>query len=265
MRKIGINLTPKKVADLKAHIALVKQCGFDCIFTGVPAIKQIPEMRRMLEEQGIEWETIHAPFGHMNDMWLEGEAGDIMLRELINSVDVCVMAGAKIAVVHLSSGEKAPPVTDIGRRRFTELVEYAATKGITIAFENQRKLSNLAWAFETFPADSNVAFCWDCGHENCFTPGREYMPLFGKRLICTHIHDNTGVFDSDNHFIPFDGAMDYERVARQIRESGYEGSLMLEVGGNSERYADMSVEEFMERAAAAVKKLRDMVDGPEAK
>lgn len=261
MRKIGINLNAKKPVDLKEHIAMVKRYGFDCIFLGVPPIKQIPEIRRLLEEQGIEWETIHAPFGHMNDMWLDGEAGDIMLRELLNSVDACVLAGARIVVVHLSSGDQAPPVTDIGRRRFTELVEYAAGKGITVAFENQRKLSNLAWAIETFDAQSNVGFCWDCGHEHCFTPGREYMPIFGKRLVCTHLHDNTGEYNSDNHFLPFEGTLDFERVARQIRESGYEGSLMLEVNGSKEWYADVPTEEFYARAAEAVKRLRTMVDG----
>ena len=65
--------------------------------------------------------------------------------------------------------------------------------------------------------------------------------------------------------LPFDAKMDFEKVARQIRESGYEGTLMLEVGpGAHEIYQDMTWEAFFERAAVAVKKLRDMVDGPAA-
>ena len=262
MRKIGINVGLKRDLDLDSLIPQLKALGFDAIFTGMPALKLIPKIKKLLEENGMEWETLHAPFGHMNDMWLEGEAGEIMLRELLNCVDCCVLGGVKIAVVHLSSGDNAPPVTDIGRRRFTELVEYAAAKNVTIAFENQRKLANLAWAMETFGPDSNVGFCWDCGHESCFTPGREYMPIFGKRLICTHIHDNHGIYNGDDHMLPFDACMDFEKVARQIRESGYEGSLMLEVGpGAHEVYQDMSWDDFFARAAAAVKRLRDMVDG----
>lgn len=264
MRKIGVNIGLKWDLDLTETIKKLKELGFDCIFTGVPALKLIPKIKADLEANGLEWETMHAPFGHMNDMWLEGEAGEIMLRELLNCVDCCVLGGVKIAVVHLSSGDNAPPVTDIGRRRFTELVEYAATKGVTIAFENQRKLSNLAWAMETFSAETNVAFCWDCGHESCFTPGREYMPIFGKRLICTHIHDNHGIYNGDDHMLPFDASMDFEKVARHLRESGYTGSLMLEVGrGAHELYRDLTWDEFFERAAAAVKRLRDMVDGAE--
>lgn len=136
----------------------------------------------------------------------------------------------------------------------------------SFAFENQRKLANLAWAMETFGPDSNVGFCWDCGHESCFTPGREYMPIFGKRLVCTHIHDNHGIYNGDDHMLPFDACMDFEKVARQIRESGYEGSLMLEVGpGAHEVYQNLTWEEFFERAAVAVKRLRDLVDGPAEK
>jgi len=266
MRKIGINIGLKRGLDIDEACKKLKELGFDAVFTGVPPLKELPKIAKALAANGLEWETLHAPFGHMNDMWLEGEGGDIMLRELLNCVDCCVLGGVKIAVVHLSSGDNAPPVTDIGRRRFTELVEYAATKGVTIAFENQRKLSNLAWAMETFPADSNVAFCWDCGHESCFTPGREYMPIFGKRLICTHIHDNHGIYNGDDHMLPFDACMDFEKVARHLRESGYEGSLMLEVGpGAHEVYQNLTWEEFFERAAVAVKRLRELVDGPAEK
>ena len=104
-----------------------------------------------------------------------------------------------------------------------------AAKGVQIAFENQRKLANIAWTFEEIEDAPNVGFCWDTGHENCFTPGRQYMPLFGKKLICTHIHDNNGVFDHDEHLLPFDGKLDFVRAARQIRESGFTGALVLEV------------------------------------
>ncbi len=263
MRQIGINLGLWKGIEPEEAARKTKALGFDCVFTGVPAIKMIPKIRTALEENGLVWESMHAPFGHINDIWLEGEAGDIMLRELFNCIDCCVLGGVGIAVVHLSAGDNAPPVTDIGRRRFAELVDYAATKEVTVAFENQRKLANLAWAMETFPEGSNAGFCWDCGHESCFTPGREYMPLFGKRLVCTHIHDNHGIYNGDDHMLPFDATMDFDRVARRIRESGYTGSLMLEVSpGKSEMYAGMSWDTYHERAAAAVKKLREMVDGP---
>ena len=121
-------------------------------------------------------------------------------------------------------------------------------------------LVNIGWAFEEFKNAENVVFCWDCGHEACFTGGRQYMPLFGERLICTHIHDNDGVFNHDQHRLPFDGGgVNYDRFAEHIRNSSFDGALMLEVDGNSEFYADITCEEFLRRAAERIKRLREMV------
>ena len=88
------------------------------------------------------------------------------------------------------------------------------------------------------------------------------MPLFGDRLILTHIHDNYGIFNDDKHMIPFDASMNFERVAEHIRNSGFEGTVMLELSSTkSPLYADMSVDEYIQRAAKAARRLADMIDG----
>ena len=261
MRKIGINLHAKKGLSTKDFARVAHDLGFSTVFSMPKEPEIMLENAEHLAAVGINYETLHAPFKGINAMWLEGEEGDAMLQKLTDCVDMCVSVGAPIAVVHLSSGNTPPPPTDIGRGRFIRLVDYAIRKGIKIAFENQRKLHNIAWAFEEFQDTETVGFCWDCGHESCFTPGRHYMPLFGDRLICTHIHDNSGIYNADEHLLPFDGHMDFEYVANTIKASSYTGSLMLEIKGNSDFYADLSVEAFLEKAAVSVKRLRDMIDG----
>ncbi len=259
MRKIGINMHAISGLTNEDYLREISALGFSTIFSGIRAPEVHEEIASLGAKYGIVYETLHAPFGHINDIWLDTADGDAMLDELITSVDRCVIAGAPIDVVHLSSGNNPPPITDIGRGRFARLVEYAAGKNVKIAFENQRKLANIAWAFETFN-DDVVGFCWDCGHEFCFTPGRRYMPLFGDRLICTHIHDNTTEYNSDDHWLPFDGSCDFGYVAQEFRASEYTGSLMLEVG-NKERYGTTPPDEFLRNAADAIKKLRFMIDG----
>ena len=262
MRQIGINMHAIRGLSDEEYVKQIKALGFDATFTGTaPTPERHAELANLFAKYGIVYETLHAPFGHINDIWLDCEGGEKMYEELIACVDHCVVSGAKIAVTHLSSGLTPPPVTDLGRARFTRLVEHAQKKGVVIAFENQRFLSNIAWAFETFKPEDSVAFCWDCGHESCFTPGREYMPLFGQRLVCTHIHDNVGVFNADNHLIPFEGKINFERFAKHLQSVGYTGSLMLEVGCDPKQYENVAPEEFLEHAAAAVQKLRTIVDG----
>ena len=262
MRKIGINYYSKLGISPHEFAKKASLCGFGATFTGTPSTNDRAEQyAKAFQEYKLDWESVHAPFGHINDIWLPGNGGDAMVSEIKESIDVCARYDVPISVVHLSSGERAPSITDIGRVRFCEIVEYADKKHIKIAFENQRKLANIAWAFEAFDSASNVGFCWDCGHEGCFTPAREYMPLFGKRLICTHIHDNDGAYNHDLHQIPFDGRLDFYRVAKHIKDSGFAGTLMLELlVDNSDLYNGMSPSIYIERAAEAAKRLRDMID-----
>ena len=260
MREIGINLGARTHMDLPAFCTFIRDLGFTRVFSGSTDPDKVRKQAETVHAAGLRYDTLHAPFkGIMNPIWREGEEGEDTLGQLTACVDLCAEIGSPIAVVHLSAGENAPPPTDIGRGRFIRLVEHAAAKGVKIAFENQRKLANIAWTFEEFKDADHVGFCWDCGHEGCFTPGRRYMPLFGSRLICTHLHDNEGIYDKDSHLIPFDGALDFGYVAEALRGADPTVPLVLELKRKATPYEDMSDEDYLARAAAAVKRLREMI------
>ncbi|MBR2353512.1 MAG: sugar phosphate isomerase/epimerase [Clostridia bacterium] len=264
MRPIGIAMHAIGNLTDEEYIRLIKDQGFSATFTDMFATdKQQAELAELLAKHGVFYETLHAPFGHINDIWMDKTEGHEMFRELCDCIDRASAAGVPTVVVHLSSGMNPPSITDIGRARFTCLVDYADRKNVKIAFENQRWLANLSWAMEFFSPDT-VGFCWDCGHEHCFTPGRQYMPLFGNRLIALHIHDNSCEYNADDHWLPFDGSINFERIASQIKASDYKGSLMLEVIGTRPRYRAMDTETYISRAAEAAKHLRAMVEGENA-
>lgn len=256
--KIGINLFCYAGLDVDIQIEYMKKYGFTNTFTD-SEVKGLCEIMEKLSAAGIVCDTFHAPFNKINDMWSSGEEGEQMLKRLTDSVDRCEMYGVPVLIVHLSAGDNAPRINDIGYSRFERLVKYADSKGVKIAFENQRKLANLAFAMEQF--DSAV-FCFDTGHEECFAYGRRFMPLFGDRLAALHIHDNFKVHNGDKHMLPFDAAIDFERVARQIAESGFDGTVMLEVfkSGNPEFYGDISADGYYARAAAAVKRIAERIE-----
>ncbi|MBQ3593054.1 MAG: sugar phosphate isomerase/epimerase [Clostridia bacterium] len=267
MRKLGMNMLGyQEGITLEDRARMFHDHGFGAIFTGIQdSAEQLAEITEIMGKKDISIDSLHAPFRGINEIWLDTDEGKQMLDTLKTSVDRCLVANAPILVVHLSSGLTPPPTTDLGRGRFIELVEYAASKNVKIAFENQRKLANLAWAFEEFDQAENVGFCWDCGHEYSFTLGREYMPLFGKKLICTHIHDND-CDGRDMHMIPFDGKIPFDVVAKHIKDSGYKGTLMLETFPIIKEdvfltYEGYTIEQYIARAAQAGKKLLAMIDG----
>lgn len=260
MRKIGINLDAIDGICAKDYVNTIKELGFEAAFITPRPDKEIFEEAELLASAGITLDTIHAPWKGINNIWLEGDEGEAPLSAFMHYVDLCKAVGAPVAIIHLSSGENPPPITDIGRARFARLVDYAVGKGINLAFENQRMLSNLAWVFEEFRDVENVGFCWDTGHEECFTGGRRYMPLFGNKLMATHIHDNDCVYNHDLHMLPFDGSIDFKRVASTLCEYDYSGTVMLEVIVKSDIYKDISAQKFIERAAKSAIRLRNLIE-----
>ncbi len=256
--KTGINWNAfgaGKISDEK-QIELLLKNGFESTFADSEC-EELAGLVKKLNANGITCESCHAPFKGINLIWLPGEAGEAMAQTLINSAEKCAQAGVPVLVCHLSSGDNAPRITDLGYERFKRVVDSAAEKGVTVAFENQRKLANLAFAMEEYP---EAGFCWDVGHEKCFAFGREYMPLFASRLKAVHIHDNYAVHNRDVHKLPFDASINYERTAELLAASGYSGAVMLEVfAKTSGDYDDFTAEEYYERAGKAAAKLRDMI------
>ena len=255
LRKIGINSNAYGKLDIPYQVSLLKENGFDTTFTGSEN-PRLDEWVSEVRKAGMDCDNFHAPFNKINDMWTAGEAGDAMYARLADGVDKCAKYGVPALIVHLSSGTNPPRVNDTGLDRFTSLVGYASSAGVKICFENQRMIGNIGCAFDYIP---DARFCWDTGHEACFSPGRRYMNLFGNKLEALHIQDNHGEFDRDEHLIPGDGTIDFGRVARSISEAGYTGTIMLEIiRANSNFYENTTPEEYYRRAAEAARGLRDL-------
>jgi len=258
MKKIGVNLgCYGDGLPIEEQIALMCENGFETTFMGSEN-PHIDTYVSLLKAAGIICENCHAPFNKINDIWFAGEAGEEMLARLINGVRACAKNEIPTLVVHLSSGINAPRINDIGNARLDRLMEEAKRCGVTIAYENQRKLANLSMAMEQYP---EAGFCWDVGHEACFTNGREYTPLFGDRIVALHLQDNHSEFNRDEHLLPYDGSINMELAARRIAESGYAGSIMLEViRRNSHAYDDLTPAEYYRRAAEAARRFADAVE-----
>ena len=108
---------------------------------------------------------------------------------------------------------------------------------------------------ENYP---EARFCWDVGHEACYTYGMEFMPLFGKRIAAVHIHDNTGIYDEDMHWLPYEGEINMDKAARHFADSPYEGSVMLEVTNDTAGVDDIEI--FYKKAYEAASRFANTVE-----
>lgn len=256
--KLGISWGCYAGVDAKTQIALMQKNGFEATFLGSESAT-LDEDMRAIRETDIFVENLHGPLSsetsNANDMWRNSERSEEILRRILDGVEKCAKYEVPTLVLHVTAGPTPPRPNTRGFERYVQVFDRARECGVTIACENIRPYGNLAFILEQF---EGAGFCWDVGHEAYANPGRQFMPMFGLQLKALHIHDN--MLDGDHHMIPYDGKIDFDRVARQIAESPYEGSVMLElIHRGKEIYASMSPEEYYERAGNAAKRLREAI------
>jgi sugar phosphate isomerase/epimerase len=230
---------------------MIGEAGFECYFTRHYDLATVSEIKRAGDKLGLPCEFIHGPFFGINSMWIDDEGYHIIMDGMIEAIDTAAELGIPTVIAHTLSGWSAPEITDIGLERFDRLIEHAANKGVNIAFENLRKFGQLAYFCDRYEKNPAVGFCYDVGHENCYTKTVCWMDVFRDRTIAIHIHDNLGksapfAEHDDLHLLPFDGNTNFKRMIDKLDEYGCDKTLMLEVF--SSRYPQMSAEEFIAAA-----------------
>lgn len=266
-----------RIAPTQA-VSMIAALGFDDVFLGYRNPIDVRALAELAFRHGLGVSSLHAPFHRIDSLWFEGAEGDARLAEQLACIDLCLEYAIPIAVVHPWIGFEnlSQQPTACGLSRFTQLVEYAADKGVKIALENvegEALLSGLLSHFADHPA---VGFCLDCGHELCYNKGRDLLAEYGDRLIYTHINSNMGVtaqdgsifWHDDSHMLPYDGLVDMDGLAKRLKKCAYQGPLMLELTrGNkgdrhtNDRYLAMTDEEYLQAAYERICRLRSAVEG----
>ena len=117
-----------------------------------------------------------------------------------------------------------------------------------------------------------AGFCWDTGHEMCYNYSMDMPGRYPGKLLATHINDNLGIRDfggaitwhDDLHLLPFDGAGDWDGIARRLAD--FDGPLTFELTTHSkpdrhesDKYGRLSPEEYLAEAYARACRLAAMV------
>ena len=65
-----------------------------------------------------------------------------------------------------------------------------------------------------------------------------------NKIFALHLHDNDK--SSDQHLLPFDGTIDWDLYAKNLKIANYNGPIILESCYRNE-YLNMSVEKFYKK------------------
>ena len=263
-RKLGVVAECLKGKTGLETLKKIKGVGFDSFFTDSLnfSMEYVSAMKNQAVKLGLDYEFIHGPFTNINEMWTSEEEPKIF-RDFKTAIDSARENGIKAVVSHVSSSFYPPQINSLGLSRFDAWVEYAEKSGVMLAFENLRKLGNFAYLMDRYEDNPFVKYCYDCGHEHCYTVTAPFAEIYGDRLICTHLHDNFGQDRTtedggDSHLLPFDGNIDFDAKMKALAKCGYQGSLMLEIFNGI--YPNMTEDEFLSTAFDRAKKLLKLID-----
>ncbi len=208
-----------------------------------------PEMAR---RSGLFVENIHTPFSCCNSLWEDSTEGDDYEKLLLNCLEDCRRCEIPTAVVHLTKGYHPPPLSQTGLDRIKRLANAAERMDINIALENLRRVDYLDYVFEHVHS-KRLGFCYDSGHENCFTPGKDFLSQYGSKLMALHLHDNDG--SDDQHLLPGEGAIEWGAIRKKLRQTGYSGAIALEVESSTSMHDLENPERLLRKAYEAARAL----------
>ncbi len=201
----------------------------------------VSQIKKWLEENGLICVQTHLPY---YDLRISSEILDEDLEAGIkNCIRASAMLGAKVCVYHprssITKDYSARASLEDNLKVISEYNEVAKKAGIGIALENLPIFPDIQhMRFYTYDyedlcelvdaLDENVTVCWDFGHAHLTKFNHQQgLRYVGKRLSCTHIHNNNRW--DDDHFPPSTGSIKWEELMPILSEIGYEGPLTLEV------------------------------------
>ena len=86
MRPIAINLHAKRGMETEAYIGKAREVGFNALMSEALPLEELEKIAKLLLQQGMSYEMIHAPFRHVNDIWRDDESGERMLAEMFRAL-----------------------------------------------------------------------------------------------------------------------------------------------------------------------------------
>lgn len=194
------------------------------------------EIKRLADLYGIELWSYHLPFAPFSEIDISHPAlCDATVEYLKGLMDEGAAIGVRRFVIH-PSGE---PIADEDRAKRMEcskrslaiLAEYAKGLGGIVCVEDLPR-SCLGRSsedmLELLSAHEDLRSCFDTNHLLSLEKPHEYVRKIGNKIVTLHVSDYD--FLDERHWLPGEGDIDWQALYEALREVGYNGVWMYELG-----------------------------------
>ena len=231
-------------------------------FASKDCLNFVRKLREIGESYGMVCNQSHAPF----------PTACKEIRDTYKlALEMTAVAGGKVCIIHPDNNKSANENAEM----YFELLDTAKSFGVKIATENMWN-----WDYETniatpaacsspksfvehlnaVDSDYFVA-CLDIGHaemKGLDTSAPEMINALGNKLQALHIHDNDKIHDS--HLVPFSHSIDFDAIAKALKQNNYNGYLTLEADAHMRSFAPENAFDGVKQLYDAAKRFALMVE-----
>lgn len=247
--------------DDETALQMIKNAGFDAFdysffwvsedkdMLGEDYLDKALKLREFADSLNISCNQAHAPF----DLTYKDnfDLSNLNYLRLVRSIEAAAILGAPNIIVHLIKNNLPKDFDFYGEniKFINSLLPYCQKFGIALSIENlfirnkitrkYKPVFKTAQEHLDFVEGFNSEFvniCIDVGHLNVLniSAGDYIKKLNSKNLKALHIHDNDG--REDSHLLPYSQNINFDKIAKALKEIEYNGDLTLEVPGYLESF-----------------------------
>jgi len=245
----GISTMSLEDYQLKLKLTLLKEAGIKYIEVkpkeghfNYHDPKYLDEMSKEFKKNGIKVISMHMPTNGVDISLIEEYDRVWSVREVEKTALALLRLGGEILVVHPGSEIEDEKTRKARREKseqsIEEILKFCEYWGIKIALENTLpgktgdSIPEILEIVRNFNS-KNLGICLDTGHCNITSSLYNHsevvkcLPGIKEYLCHLHIHDNLG--KSDDHYLPFEGNIDWKRFIKSLKKINYQGVFMFEL------------------------------------
>ncbi|MBR3753739.1 MAG: sugar phosphate isomerase/epimerase [Clostridia bacterium] len=199
------------------------------------ALINYKEILSLSEKYGVRLNSFHLPFAPFNTVDISNPSAQEGTIEYHTSlIKKAAAIGIEKLIIHPSAepikAEKRRERMDCAKLSLSRLVEVADKEGAVLCVEDLPRTClgrNSEEIAELVSVDERLRLCLDTNH--LFTEALpDYIRKFGKRIVTIHVSDYD--FLNERHWLPGEGDIGWQAVLSALKEVGYEGPWLYEVG-----------------------------------
>jgi sugar phosphate isomerase/epimerase len=198
--------------------------------------RRVKTLREAAEAHNLDF-AVHAPWAGTNIATPSPFLRRTILKRLEKSLVYAGQLGCRLWLFHPGSRTGLSPIYpgkdwQLNLESVRTLLNVARREGVEIAIENTPEpfpsLMKSVDDFHRFYEDleDDIGMVLDVAHANLNNQIQDFIKQFSKKIVHMHVSDNYGA--NDLHLGIGYGSIDWESVAKMVKEAEYGNIIMIE-------------------------------------